>query len=148
MKMHLIVKRWPQLLGVLLLSVAIGACGGDRSRSSAVAESRPAQPDQQDEVAQSGATTVNVVTSEFAITLDSAQLSAGTITFVVQNNGQIPHDFAIQGNGVNQKSALIQPGASGSLTVDLAPGSYSYVCSVPGHAMLGMKGSFTVNKAG
>jgi uncharacterized cupredoxin-like copper-binding protein len=87
---------------------------------------------------------VNVVAKEFAFTLDASQANAGTITFIVRNEGTMPHDFAIQGNGVDQKTQMIMPGQSASLTVDLQPGSYTYICTVPGHVILGMKGEFTV----
>ncbi|HMN27720.1 MAG TPA: cupredoxin domain-containing protein [Caldilineaceae bacterium] len=143
--MYMMSNRWPQLLGVLLLSVAIGACGGNRPHTEAVADSRPAQPSHQESSSEAGATIVTVVTSEFDFTLDPTPISAGTVTFVIQNNGHAPHDFAIEGKGVNQKSAMIQPGARATLTIDLTPGSYTYLCDIPGHAMLGMKGSFTVN---
>jgi uncharacterized cupredoxin-like copper-binding protein len=89
-------------------------------------------------------TTVNVTTRELAFTLDTTQANAGTITFVVTNNGHAPHDFALKGNGVNEKTPLIQPGGSESLTVELKPGTYEFECTVPGHAGAGMRGTFTV----
>ncbi len=40
---------------------------------------------------------------------------------------------------------LIQPGQTTKLAVTFAKaGSYSYLCTVPGHAEAGMKGTFTV----
>ena len=52
-------------------------------------------------------------------------MHAGTITFLVRNDGTMPHDFAIQGNGVDQKTVMIKPGQTASLTVDLKPGIYT-----------------------
>jgi uncharacterized cupredoxin-like copper-binding protein len=63
---------------------------------------------------------------------------------VVQNNGSTQHDFAIRGNGVEQKTPTIKPGEIARLTVDLEPGAYTYVCTIPGHEQLGMNGTFTV----
>jgi uncharacterized cupredoxin-like copper-binding protein len=141
--------RWPFILSMLLLSVVLAACGGQRTQRHESAMHQPsvqtAQQDAAQPSARRGDTTVNVVAQDFSFTLDAAQVNAGTITFVVQNKGSMPHDFAIEGNGVDQKTAMIQPGQSGSLTVNLQPGIYIYVCTVPGHAILGMRGELTVN---
>jgi uncharacterized cupredoxin-like copper-binding protein len=80
----------------------------------------------------------------FLVSLDASQAEAGTITFVVQNNSSMPHDFALEGNGVEQKTPMINSGESATLTVDLEPGTYTYVCTIPGHEQLGMSGTFTV----
>ena len=72
-------------------------------------------------------------------------MPAGTTTFVLKNTGPSPHDFRITGNGVDQKTATINQGATASLTVDLTPGTYAIVCTVPGHDLLGMKGTVTVH---
>ncbi|TPO10494.1 sulfocyanin-like copper-binding protein [Mesorhizobium sp. B1-1-5] len=39
----------------------------------------------------------------------------------------------------------LDPGKSGSLTVDLKPGRYLLICNVPGHYAAGMWTEFTVN---
>ena len=39
----------------------------------------------------------------------------------------------------------LEPGASGSLTVNLKPGKYLLICNVPGHYEAGMWTTFTVN---
>jgi uncharacterized cupredoxin-like copper-binding protein len=66
------------------------------------------------------------------------------VTFVVKNQGQVPHDFHIQGNGVDHTTPLIMPAESTTFTIHLEPGTYDYKCNIPGHDMLGMEGSFTV----
>ena len=88
---------------------------------------------------------VNVAARDFAFSLDTAEIKAGTVTFVVKNNGSMPHDFEIRGDGVTQKTEMLDPGETASLTVDLQPGTYTYVCTVGGHNFLGMKGTFTVS---
>jgi uncharacterized cupredoxin-like copper-binding protein len=90
-------------------------------------------------------TAVNVIAMDFSYALDKPEASAGTIHFVVENTGAMQHDFAIQANGVEEKSVLLNPGQSTTLNVTLAPGTYTYRCTVPGHEVLGMKGTFTVN---
>ena len=130
-------KRWFYLISVLLLAVVIAACGGNNRPDSQVANRDSTSPD--------GGTTVNVVAEEFKFTLDSSQLDAGVNTFVVKNNGSMPHDFEISGNGIKQKTEKINPGQLTELTVELEPGTYTYICTIPGHEELGMKGTFTVS---
>ena len=65
----------------------------------------------------------------------------GSVTFKVTNKGHVPHNFQIN----KKKTAMLSPGKSATLTVTFAKkGTYGYECTVPGHAALGMKGTFTV----
>jgi uncharacterized cupredoxin-like copper-binding protein len=84
------------------------------------------------------------VVEEFQVNLDATQAKAGDITFVVRNEGSMPHDFALSGEGPDEKTPMLQPGETATLEVTLEPGTYKYICTVPGHAMLGMQGDFTV----
>jgi len=44
-----------------------------------------------------------------------------------------------------KQTPMIQPGRTAALTVAFRKkASYHYLCAVPGHAALGMKGVFTV----
>jgi uncharacterized cupredoxin-like copper-binding protein len=78
--------------------------------------------------------------NEFKFTVAPAKVAHGSVTFKVTNKGKLSHDFSIAG----KKTALISPGKSATLTVNLAKGSYPYQCTVPGHAAAGMKGKLTV----
>ena len=90
------------------------------------------------------ATTVKVTAgkpSEFKFKLSTSSVKHGAVTFVVTNNGALPHDFSIN----HKKTALLSPGKSAKLTVTFAKaGKYAYLCTVSGHAAAGMKGSLTV----
>jgi uncharacterized cupredoxin-like copper-binding protein len=79
--------------------------------------------------------------SEFKFKLSKASVPKGTVTFLVTNRGNLPHDFKIGG----KKTALIQGGKSVKLTVVFKKaGKYPYLCTVSGHAVAGMKGVLTV----
>jgi len=58
-----------------------------------------------------------------------------------------PEDFnnIIWGSDIATASNPLKPGESGSTTFTAgAPGTYYYICTVPGHALQGMQGSFIV----
>lgn len=91
------------------------------------------------------ATTVTVTAgkpSEFKFTLSKTAAAKGLVTFKVTNKGKFEHDFKIAA----RKTRLLKPGRSGTVSKTLAPGKYSFLCTVPGHAASGMKGTFTVRK--
>jgi uncharacterized cupredoxin-like copper-binding protein len=82
-------------------------------------------------------TTITVAASEFKFKLSKTSAPKGKVTFVVSNKG----NFKING----KKTPLIQPGKKATLTVSFAKaGKFPYLCTVPGHAAAGMKGTFTV----
>jgi uncharacterized cupredoxin-like copper-binding protein len=88
------------------------------------------------------ATTVQVKGGEFFFRLSRKSITKpGKVTFVFKNIGHIAHDFKI-----NRKvTRLIQPGRTASIVVTFKKkGKYAYLCTVPGHAASGMKGTFTV----
>jgi uncharacterized cupredoxin-like copper-binding protein len=88
------------------------------------------------------ATTVQVRGGEFFFRLSTKSAAKpGTVTFVFKNIGHVLHDFKIDG----KKTPLTQPGETAKLVVTFKKkGSYLYLCTVPGHAQAGMKGTFTV----
>jgi nitrite reductase (NO-forming) len=84
------------------------------------------------------ATTVKVVAKEFKFTLSRKTAPHGTVVFKLVNKGHIAHDFKIAG----KKTPRIKPGKTATLKVTLTKGPHKYVCTVPGHAAAGMKGTF------
>jgi uncharacterized cupredoxin-like copper-binding protein len=87
-----------------------------------------------------GATSDSVTAKEYKFTLSSKSVRHGTVTFRVTNRGKLAHDFKIAG----KKTKILQKGKSTTLTVRLRKGSYRYVCTIPGHADKGMKGTLRV----
>jgi uncharacterized cupredoxin-like copper-binding protein len=80
--------------------------------------------------------------SEFHFTLSATSAAKpGAVVFDVTNKGSISHTFKIDG----KVTPLLSPGKSAKLTVTFKKaGKYPYLCTVPGHAAAGMKGTFTV----
>ena len=89
------------------------------------------------------ATTVKVNEFDFGFTLTPATVPCGTVTFNQVNTGQANHNFDLNTIG-GGAGGFIDPGQTTTMTVTLKPGSYPFVCDVPGHAMLGMSGTLTV----
>jgi uncharacterized cupredoxin-like copper-binding protein len=80
--------------------------------------------------------------SEFHFQLSSSSVAKpGTVTFALKNEGKLAHDFKIDG----KKTPILAPGKSATLTVTFKKaGTYPYLCTIPGHAAAGMKGTLTV----
>jgi len=92
---------------------------------------------------------VSAKLSEWTIQLSEATVPAGQVTFTVTNGGSIPHAFEVEGNGAEQETPLIQPGASAALTLTLRPGTYEVYCPVgaDSHKKLGMDAHLKVVSA-
>jgi plastocyanin len=144
--MQSISTRWFRLLGVVVLTVALAACGGRTTPGNRVAVGAPSGQTQQEGGANGSETTLHAVATDFGFALNASQVRAGKVAFLVKNDGTMPHDFVIQGPGVDQKTGMLQPGHSVLLTVGLKPGIYTYRCTILGHAFLGMKGTLTVTE--
>ncbi len=87
---------------------------------------------------------VKVTLSEFKIDMPTT-LPAGSTTFEVSNTGEFPHNMDIEGEGVDEKLAEnLEGGQSGTLTVDLKPGTYTVYCPVGSHREKGMELELTV----
>jgi uncharacterized cupredoxin-like copper-binding protein len=88
------------------------------------------------------ATTIQVRGGEFFFKLSTKSIAKpGTVTFVFRNVGTLPHDLKIGG----KQTPLTQAGKTARLVVAFKKkGKYPYLCTVPGHAVAGMKGVFTV----
>jgi plastocyanin len=74
-----------------------------------------------------------------------AAAKAGTIMGTVGPGftiaGTVAHNFDIAGV---KAGPFVDPGTSATMTVNVQAGrGYSYQCDVPGHAQLGMRGTFT-----
>jgi mono/diheme cytochrome c family protein len=81
---------------------------------------------------------------QLAYITTKANAPAGKLQIESKNDASIPHDIAIEGNGVDDKGAEVKGGGVSKISVSLKPGTYTFYCSVPGHREGGMKGTLTV----
>jgi hypothetical protein len=93
-----------------------------------------------------GATQLHATLSEWKIELSRQTLAGGPVSVAVENTGSIPHQLEIEGNGIEQRTELIQPGSTATLRLNLKPGSYEVYCPVgdDSHKKLGMETHLTV----
>ena len=84
--------------------------------------------------------TVHVQLDEWKVSLDPSTVPPGSVVLEVSNSGRVPHALEIEGHGIEESTRRIAPGASATLKVDLAAGTYEAYCPVGrgSHKMLGM----------
>ena len=80
------------------------------------------------------------------LAFDTKTLSSkpGKITVTFTNPQPLAHNFAIEQNGKLLGQTPLITSSTGKQTFDLAAGSYTFLCTVPGHAQAGMQGTLTV----
>lgn len=122
----------------VIVLTALGLAGLGAGVFVARGNASPAAPQAQ------AVSRVTVVASEFKFALSKRKVPTGTVIFTVKNKGKILHDFKIAG----KKTPLIKPGKSARLRVSITKnGRFKYICTITGHARLGMKGVLAVGTA-
>lgn len=87
-----------------------------------------------------GAAEVQVKAVEFAFDPKDIKIAENG-KIILTNAGSVQHDISVEG----VKSDLVDPGKTGELVLKgVAPGTYKFFCTVPGHEAAGMKGTITV----
>jgi uncharacterized cupredoxin-like copper-binding protein len=147
MRRRLVTPRGGFLEGALLIGLALPACGGGG--------------------------TVGVTLQEFSVIPDQESVSAGEVTFDVENTGpEDVHEFVViktdlapdalptdengaveeEGEGMEVIDEIedLPVGETQSLTVDLEAGNYALICNIwdeeeqEAHYAVGMRTAFTV----
>ena len=79
-----------------------------------------------------------------AYTFASAEAEAGPLKLLSENESAVPHNIAVEGNGVDEKGEVVTNGGVSEVSFDAKAGEYTFYCSVPGHREGGMEGKLTV----
>lgn len=157
-------RKWLVLVPVSLLVLTAcsgsGASGGSSPPSSAPGSSAPAP----------AGGNLAVTLKEWSVMPTASTVPTGSVAFVVTNKGKAPHEFVVfrtdtlasdipvgsfegEGNRIDEDTAGtnvgetgdLAPGSTKTLTIDLKPGHYVFLCNLPGHYGLGMHTDFTVS---
>lgn len=120
----------------------------DEEQAKAAENTRASEENEEEEASPvlSEPSTLQLAASPTKIAYDTTELiaKAGKVTIDFDNPAAIEHDVAIEKDGKEiAKSALISEGKT-SVTAELEPGTYTFLCTVPGHAEAGMEGTLTI----
>ena len=73
---------------------------------------------------------VDVILTEWSVTLSQDSVPAGPIAFNVRNSGTVVHRFEVEGNGEEWESEDINAGDEVTMSLNLEPGAYQVYCPV------------------
>ncbi len=85
--------------------------------------------------------TVGLNTSNMQFSNPDLQAAAGPVTLRLSNSDLFWHTFTVDALGVSVQAPV---GGEREITFTAAPGVYAYYCAIPGHALIGMRGTLTV----
>ena len=93
----------------------------------------------------SGTVRLGAVDDQLAFNTDRATANAGEVTVDFTNNSALDHDVVLtDSHNKTLGQTPVFEGGTKSFTAKLAPGTYTYYCSAPGHRQAGMQGTLTV----
>ena len=118
-------------------------------QASAATPAAPAAAATDAETAQSQSTPVSANADVVVIGMydiyfepDRIRIPANTdVRFVFENRGAAPHNFEIKERDI---SVDVAPGETAEAVINLPPGTYKFICDVPGHKQVGMNGALVV----
>ncbi|HVQ58978.1 MAG TPA: plastocyanin/azurin family copper-binding protein [Solirubrobacterales bacterium] len=96
--------------------------------------------------AEVGATTLQLTADLTTLAFDkpSLEAAAGEVTIDFDNPSTIEHNVAIDEDGTEIATTETLTEGKTSVSTELEPGEYTFLCTVPGHAAAGMEGTLTV----
>ena len=83
---------------------------------------------------------------DFMIDPSELEATGPTVTIEVTSRGPTPHNLTVRDaeGEVVMATADLSSGGSETISAELEPGDYTILCSLAGHASLGMSGTLTV----
>jgi plastocyanin len=136
---------------VILISAALVVATGATGVITASNESKTAAAAPS---AVGAATSLALEASKTGLAYNTKQVSAkaGRVTITFTNEAPIEHNVTVAKPGLRGTNAgewlgatATFKGGSRKLTLTLAPGKYTFFCTVPGHRQAGMEGTLTVH---
>lgn len=119
----------------------------EKEESSPVGgESKKAPAPKPEASAKGPGGTLQLAASETALAFDQTSLTSkpGKVTIDFNNPSALEHNVAIEQNGkIIAESETLAKGKT-SVDAELAPGTYTFLCTIPGHAEAGMEGTLVV----
>lgn len=97
--------------------LALTACGGEEAAAPA---------------AGNGGASGEVEAGDMYFDPEQLEAPAGEVEITLVNVGQVEHDFVIEEAG-DAEVVHTDPGETGTGTIELESGTYTFYCSIPGH---------------
>jgi plastocyanin len=90
--------------------------------------------------------TLQLAASPSDLAFDTTSLTSkpGKVTIDFDNPAALEHNVAIEQDGKEIAASETITEGKTSVSADLAPGTYTFLCTVPGHAEAGMEGTLVV----
>jgi uncharacterized cupredoxin-like copper-binding protein len=131
------------VLVLVAVSMAVVTSGGSTAKATAA----PITQVGREAASGSGVSSLKQAADpegQLKFTTKDLSAKAGAVTISFANASPLPHNLTIaQGTTVLGATPTFQ-GATKTLTLKLAPGTYVFYCSVPGHRQAGMEGKLDV----
>jgi plastocyanin len=122
------------------------ATGGSEGASQGAAKGKSGPGASSGPQAQAPGGTLQLAADATQLAFDKASLTSkpGKVTIDFTNPAALEHNVAIEKDG--QELAVSETISQGktSVSAELEPGTYTFLCTVPGHAEAGMEGTLTV----
>lgn len=128
--MSTINHTWRRMSVVAVASVALAACGGGGDDGGGAA------------TAEDGS--IQMEAGDLYFDPEEYSAEAGEVEIVVENVGAVEHDVVVEEVG-DTSVVHVEPGQTGSGTIDLEAGTYTVYCSIPGHREAGMEATLNVS---
>jgi plastocyanin len=129
-------------LAVALVATAASGCGGGDTSTAATGHPQSSSPSRPPHARQL------VVGADpggqLKFTKRQLTTTAGAVTLVMHNQSPLGHNIAIKGGGLDVRGKVVDHGGTSTVHANLKPGTYTFYCSVPGHATAGMTGTLRV----
>jgi plastocyanin len=90
--------------------------------------------------------TLQLAADPTELKFDKTELTSkpGVVTIDFDNPAPLEHNVAVEKEGKELGVSELIAEAKTSVTVELEPGTYTFLCTVPGHAEAGMEGKLVV----
>ncbi|MBM3666739.1 MAG: hypothetical protein FJW90_04545 [Actinobacteria bacterium] len=129
------------LVAIALALFGLVACGGDDDETTAAETTTEAT------TGGGGSTVAITAAADGTLAYDQTEVdaTAGEVTIDFDNPAALSHDVAVEddaGTELGKTDIVAQDTAT--TTIDLAPGTYTFFCTVPGHREGGMEGTLNV----
>lgn len=130
--------RFRVLALVAALAMALAACSsGGTDDTTEPAGDAPA-------TSAGEVTFVGTADLKWEETSKAVTLEDGPLEVTIECEGAVPHNVAFEGVDDDAIIAECSGDDSGTGTIDVEPGTYTYYCAIPGHREAGMVGEITI----